>query len=110
MKGNTKDGQTLRDAKGVRSWNYTNRVRNLLRSQKHWILESHLSIGIEKGDTSIHYGAEMIRPILLLSLGSLLSGCVTEQLRVNTDWMIGEKPRINAIIVLDKKDQEEDKD
>ena len=52
----------------------------------------------------------MIRPILLLGLGILFSGCVTEHLRVNTDWMIGEKPRINAIIVLDKKDQEEKKD
>ena len=50
----------------------------------------------------------MIKSIPLLGLGFLLSGCVTEQLRVNTDWMIGEKPRINAIIVLDKKDQEED--
>ena len=52
----------------------------------------------------------MIRPLLILGLGSLVSGCVTEQLRVNTDWMIGEKPRINAIIVLDKKDREENKD
>ena len=48
MKGNTKDEQTPRDARGVRSWNYTNRVRNHLRSRENWILESHLSIGIEK--------------------------------------------------------------
>ena len=53
----------------------------------------------------------MNRTPLLLCITFVLSGCVsTEQLRVNTDWMIGEKPRINAIIVLDKKNQEEDED
>ena len=52
----------------------------------------------------------MTRSLLILSLGSFLSGCVTEQLRVNTDWVIGEKPRVNAIIVLDKKKGERDVD
>ena len=52
----------------------------------------------------------MNRTLLLLSLGFFLSGCVTEQLRVNTDWMIGGKPRVNAIIVLDKKKGKRDVD
>ena len=60
---------------------------------------SDLSSCVDRGILELR----MNRTLLLLSLGFLLSGCVTEQLRVNTDWMIGEKPRVNAIIVLDKK-------
>ena len=46
----------------------------------------------------------MNRILLIFSLGFFLTGCVsTEQFRMNTDWVIGEKPRVNAIIVLDKK-------
>ena len=46
----------------------------------------------------------MNRTPLLLCITFVLSGCVsTEQFRMNTDWVIGEKPRINAIIVLDRK-------
>ena len=53
----------------------------------------------------------MNRMLLISSLGFLLTGCVpTEQFRVNTDWVIGEKPRVNAIIVLDKKKGERDVD
>ena len=53
----------------------------------------------------------MNRTILLLCIAFFLSGCVsTEQFRMNTDWVIGEKPRVNAIIVLDKKKGERDVD
>ena len=45
--------------------------------------------------------------VFTFSLGFFLTGCVsTEQFRMNTDWVIGEKPRVNAIIVLDKKKEE----
>ena len=48
---------------------------------------------------------------VIFSLGFLLIGCVsTEQFRMNTDWVIGEKPRVNAIIVLEKKKGERDVD
>ena len=53
----------------------------------------------------------MNRTLPLLCIAFVLSGCVsTEQLRMNTDWVIGEKPRVNAIIVLDKKKGERDVD
>ena len=53
----------------------------------------------------------MNRMLLIFSLGFFLSGCVSiEQFRMNTDWVIGEKPRVNAIIVLDKKKGERDVD
>ena len=46
----------------------------------------------------------MNRTLPPLCIAFVLSGCVsTEQFRMNTDWVIGEKPRVNAIIVLDKK-------
>ena len=51
----------------------------------------------------------MNRTLPLLCIAFVLSGCVsTEQLRMNTDWVIGEKPRVNAIIVWDKKKGERD--
>ena len=41
----------------------------------------------------------------------LMSGCMTtDQLRTHVDFTIGEKPRMNAIIVLDKKSGERDVD
>ena len=53
----------------------------------------------------------MNRMLLIFSLGFFLTGCVpTEQFRVNTDWVIDEKPRVNAIIVLDNKKGDRDVD
>ena len=53
----------------------------------------------------------MNKTILLLCIAFVLSGCIsTEQFLMNTDWVIGEKPRVNAIIVLDKKNGARDVD
>ena len=64
---------------------------------------SSSQIGIKEKD---------INKALLIFLWVFLTGCVsTEQFRMNTDEVIGEKPLVNAVIVLDTKHlDEENKD
>ncbi len=51
-----------------------------------------------------------VKSLLLVSCFSLfIGGCVSvEQLRTNIDLSLDDKPRMNSVIVLKKKQKEED--